>query len=663
MSGNSNITEASSCCSKGSLVEPGVGVSEDKISKVVWRLGISVVLAGQTMMLGLGINMTPPEFGTTTYWVLHLVLLGCVLVVVVLLGGPLFREMGKSITEKRVSVEGLFVLSVLGALVGSLVCTLTGTGNVYYEVVAIVLVIYTIGKTLGSRSREKVIRESNKVKDAFDYAFVLQDDGSRDRKDIRCVGCCCQVVVGVGEAIAVDGLVLSGEGYINETVMTGELEPVVKRAGDFVLAGSYSIDASFVIRPTGVKGSRKLDALIETVEGAKLAPSALQEQADQLMKRFLPLVVTVSLGTFAFWLSRGSWQEALFNNMAVLLVACPCALGLATPLALWRGLWKLSTLGLVSRSGEFLDVLARADRVVFDKTGTLSEEHIQVVDIVVDNYIDEKQLRGVVSLIEHRVAHPIAKALNSLGELIEGVEVEYIKEVPGKGVDANIRGSGFEKGMRIRIGELSLMDDVMGWNVFKSNRVTNKSKKEIYVAMGSRAAGVIYLDEKMRAETASTLKELSMLGLKSSVLTGDSSGRWSMIEGVSVESGLSPEQKVERIEAYKSAGEWVIFMGDGANDAGAMAVSRSSIAMSGGSALTQSTASAVLTGDSLRALPEAIKVSRAIRKSVKGNMIFAVVYNCLGMGLAAMGIMHPVVAALLMLVSSLCVSIRSIRAI
>ena len=655
---------AGGCCSVGSFVGPGVEVNERQVSRAAWRIGIAVVIAGQMMMLGLGVNLTPPEFGTTTYWVLHFLLFGCVLIVVGLLGCPLVKEMGKSILERRISVEGLFILSVLGALAGSLICTMTGTGNVYYEVVAIVLVIYTIGKTLEVRSREKAIKESNKVKDAFNYAYVLNDRGEREKRSLEQIGCCCQVLVGAGESIAVDGFILSGEGFVKDTVMTGELEPVAKKEGDFILAGSYSIDGTFTIRPTGLKGNRKLDALINTVEGARLAPSALQEQANQLMKRFLPLVVAVSLGAFVFWFVRSTWQQALFNSMAVLLVACPCALGLATPLAVWRGLWKLSTMGLISRSGEFLDLLARADRVVFDKTGTLSEGHLTVVDIIVREGVEAEDIKDLVSSIECRVGHPVAKALSQMKRRGEAKYIiQSVKEIPAKGVEAWVRGRDGGNKILVKIGERALMEGHKGWKEMQDLIARYGGKKQVFISIDERIAGFVCCDEKLRKGTEETFRELSKLGLKGIILTGDTTRRWTEIAGIGVESEMSPDEKVERVKQYEREGEWVIFVGDGVNDASAMAVSRASIAMRGGSELTQSTASAVLMGSTLEVLPDAIRLCRLIRKNVRGSIFFAAVYNCVGMSLAAIGLLHPVVAALLMLVSSSWVSIRAIRSI
>lgn len=648
------------CCSD---VQKGIGSDSQAMAGLIWRLAVALVLAGQSMVFGLGINITPPEWGSAAYIFLHAALILFTAIVILLLGQPLLSGALKNLRQKRLSLEGLFVLSAMGALVGSLISTITGRGEVYYEVVAIVMVIYTIGKMLSMRSRQKAIDESNKIRENFDYAYVMNEKGEKERIPLENVHCCCEVVVGPGGAMSVDGIITAGEGFICETAMTGELEPIIKRAGDYILAGCYSVDGTFTIKPTGTKGARRLDSLLNAVEEARLAPSALQEQADKIIQWFLPLVITVSAGTFLFWIGRGTWVNALFNSMAVLLVACPCALGLATPIAIWSGLWKLSTLGLISRSGELLDALARANRIIFDKTGTLSEEDLTVTDFVTTPQMQKnlKWLKEVIHAVESQIDHPVARALTKLGVKAKNPFIIISSRIiPGKGIEAHLRDPNSESSVTIHLGEHTLMPnpESLIWAQFKNNT----SKKAIYISIDGNPAAVAFLDEKLRSGLKETFKELKELGIKGMILTGDSSGQYAVIEGIEVVPGLNPEAKEAHVKAFEEAGEWTIFVGDGINDAAAMAISSASIAMGSGAALTQSTASAILMGETLEVLPKAIKLCRKIRRSIRGNMIYAVTYNCIGMSLAATGVLHPVAAALLMLVSSIGISVRATRA-
>lgn len=652
----SSIVE--NCCGN---IQTEVDNSPEFFASIVWRLAVSIVLVGQLMMFGLGINITPPEKGSNAYIITHSLLILFTVVVIGLLGKSLFQEALQNLKKRRLSLETLFMLTAMGALVGSLISTLTGKGQIYYEVVAIVLVIYTIGKILSVRSRQKAIHESNKIKENFDFAYVVRGEGNKERIRLEDLHCCCEVIVGPGEAVPVDGIITIGEGFVQETAMTGELEPVARQVGDHILAGSYSIDGVFNIKPTGLKGARRLDALLKTVEEARLAPSALQEQADKVVQWFLPIVITISVGTFLFWFGRETWVDALFNSMAVLLVACPCALGLATPIAVWSGLWKLSTLGLISRSGELLDVLARGNCIIFDKTGTLSEPELSLVgfELAPTMHGKEEWLKGIIHCVESQIDHPIARTLAKFGGKSKDVfTLISLRVISGRGIEAELFDTNGLK-HSVQLGELTLMPqaDAPIWK--KLN--TGQSKKKVYISINGQPAAIVFLDEKMRSGLNSVFAELKELNINGIVLTGDTSGRYEKIEGLEVISGLSPEDKELRVKALEKIGK-TIFVGDGVNDAAAMAVSSASIAMGQGAALTQSTASAVLMGETLAVLPQAVKLCRKIRRTARENMIYAAVYNLVGMSLAAMGILHPVVAALLMLVSSVVVSIRASKA-
>lgn len=640
-----------SCCDVvNPNAEPGVALDEDKLSALIWRIGVAAVLAGQSMMLGLGINMTPPSFGTPIYWTLHGILLCATLAVLVLLGKGLFVESFKSWMRREITVESLFFLSMSGALVASVISTVTGRGEVYYEVVAIVLCIYTLGKALGTRSREKAVKESNKLKESFDFAYLLQE-GERKKVPLESVGCCCEVITGPGDAITVDGVILEGESYVKETAMTGELEAQVRQKGDFVLAGSYCVDGSLKIKPTALKGERRIDALLASVEHAGLQPSALQEQANRVMAWFLPLVILVAAGTFVYWLGQVFWVSALFNSMSVLLVACPCALGLATPLAVWSGLWRLSTLGIISKSGDFLDALAKVDKIIFDKTGTLSHEKLSVDEVLISNdFVSRKdEIVDMVKSVERLIEHPIARTLAQLPSSGRDFSVSKTRIIPGRGVLAHIEGEG-----EMFIGEKNLD--------FENNLSDfPEAKKVVYIYLNGKGVGGVVLVEKMRLDVSKTVEDLSLLNIGSEVLTGDASYKEKSLGKLSVRSNMTPQEKEEYVKVLEKKGERVIYVGDGINDAGAMSHCTASIAMGSGAALTKSSSSAVLVADNIDSLPRAIRLARALKKSVRGNMLYAVSYNALGMTFGALGLLHPVIAALVMVVSSTFVSWRVIK--
>jgi cation transport ATPase len=491
--------------------------------------------------------------------------------------------------------------------------------------------------------------------------------------------------------------------------MTGEGRPVSRGPGDRVLAGTFSIDGSFEIRAAG--GARRLDAIFEAVSEARLAPSRLQLQADRLMAWFLPLVVGVSLATFAWWIMHGSWDRALFNAMAVLLVACPCAMGLATPVAVWSGLARLTQIGLVARTGDFLDVLARVDMLCIDKTGTLSEAMLSVKAWRIEPAFREQTvwLKVAVTTVEQGLAHPVAEALRGKchvisDTLLKAPEVRERRIVPGLGVVAEVEAAGARSWMLLAIGEAGLVLRKPNGLVQENAAVApadgkgdchglgdTATGKTVYVFVDGVLAAQVELEESWRTGLSETFDELLQLGVAIEVLSGDSTavaalsdqiapthkpldvdnllrGKPSDGEGLcgergkaAVYGGVTPARKQARVEALVHAGRTVLFVGDGLNDAGALSVAQGSIAMRGGADLARASSMAVFVGDDLRFLPRAIRLARATRRSIRANLLFAGAYNIAGMALAAGGVLHPVVAALLMLGSSLFVSVNSLR--
>jgi cation transport ATPase len=313
---------------------------------------------------------------------------------------------------RRLSIEGLFTLSLLGAFVGSVVGSVTGQGDVFYEIVAIVIAIYTFGRMLGERSQAKLKLESAQLRELFDRAVVSQDSGEWVEQSVAELVPGARVRVDPGAAIAVDGVIASVGGYVQETALTGEPLPVVRRVGDRVRAGTWAVDSRFEIVAEQAAGARELDAILQAVEMADGRPSELQTQANGLIRVFLPIVVVVSLGTALYWGLMGTWVDAVLNSMTVLLIACPCALGLATPVAISQGLFRLAQMGLVSRNGALIDALAGTRKLFFDKTGTLSESTLRVTELWLDPQLplERADLLAIIYAAESGVAHPVGVA-------------------------------------------------------------------------------------------------------------------------------------------------------------------------------------------------------------------------------------------------------------
>ena len=371
-----------------------------KLSRAWLRIAVAGFFAGQGMVFSLALNMTPPPYGSPAYLILHGGLILSSLVVMGFLGRPLFASTWGMLRARRISIEGLFTLSLLGAFIGSVVGSVTGQGDVFYEVVAIVIAIYTFGRMLGERSQGKLKLESARLRERFDRAVVADMSGTWVEQPISQVtpGVCVRVEP--GSAFSVDGRIVEGVGYVQETALTGEPLPVVRRPGDRVRAGTWALDSCFVLEVEHSLGAREIDAILQAVEAADGYPSELQSQANRLIRIFLPVVVTVSLSAALYWGFAGTWMDAVLNSMAVLLVACPCALGLATPVAISQGLFRLAQMGLVSRDGALIDALARTRKVFFDKTGTLSESTLRVTELWLAEALPMERARLLSSVLD-----------------------------------------------------------------------------------------------------------------------------------------------------------------------------------------------------------------------------------------------------------------------
>ncbi len=634
----------------------------------VWfKIAVGAVLAGQAMLLGLAVNLTPPTGEIRV--LLHAILIVTCLAVLAILGWPLLHGIIESLRARRITIELLFLAGIIGAFAASLHSTLTGEGAVYYEVTAVLLTVYSVGKTLGAQSRAQAFREANRLREAFDTCRKIGADGSRVAIRVAEIHVEDRVSVLPGEPVPIDGRVVSGQAFVRETPLTGEPFPVVRREGDAVFAGSYVEDGELIVAAKVAGNQRRLDHLLGAVESAREQPSTLQAEADRVVSWFLPAVLLVAAGTFVFWTAVGSWSVGLFNSMAVLLVACPCAMGLATPIAVWNALAVLAARGLVVRHGDMIDRLAGLTQVVFDKTGTLSEASFSLIDVAVTgSSADRRNLLAILACVQERCVHPVARAFRGLDTDrlprldAEGIEltVKSLKTVPARGIEVWGESRPGEE-LFLRIGQRELMTDWTAESDLLASLRHAPSDHLVYVEIDGRLRAIAAVRERLREAARATFASLDALGLKWQVMTGDRPERAVQLGLLPVTGQLTPEAKAAAIKALEQSGQKIGFVGDGINDAPAMTAATLGIALGHGAALTTATAGAVLYGGDLRVVPWAIGLCRQVRNSIRSNLLFAAAYNVAGIGLAASGFLHPVTATLLMVGSSFTVSWRALR--
>jgi heavy metal translocating P-type ATPase len=618
------------------------GMGADTILR--WPLVLSLVLAGQLMVLSLGMNLAPIDPWTIAYWVLHGVLMAFTAVVLLLLGYDLVKETFAQVGSGRITIESMFTLSALGAAVVSLNSSFHGEGPIFYEVVAIVLCIYTIGKKIGNYAKEKVLSEISSLRDQMRFGWVLQGDQYlwQDLQSIQARDC---VKVPIGAMIPIDGKVLSGEAFVNESAITGEPFPKAIAPGQYVFAGSLATDGELVIEAMQPYGKRLIDGVLVNLEASECVPSRLQVRSDRLMQAFVPFVLGVSALTFlVFWI-RGDVPKGILNSMSVLLVACPCALGLATPIAVWSALWNLLSRGVLLKNGTALDGLAQSKAWVFDKTGTLSDGVVTLGnwDWAQPLPYEPQVIQKACAVLQNGLDHPVARAFASYHDDI-AIVLESRQWHAGQGVEGHIRIG--ENRVHLKVGHVPWMEE---------------RGAKLAVSWNGQVVAHIDWTETLREGAVELLNFLKEQGQSIYILTGDASERIPEVASVKVLYHQTPLDKLNFMKSLRADGVSSVFVGDGINDAAAMAQARVGIAVGSGPLLTQAVGQILLTSPKLLPLKMAYQVALKVQKGIDSNMLLSFSYNVLGIGLAAVGALHPVVAALIMTVSSTVVCVRAAR--
>lgn len=638
-----------SCC--GPPRQPG--------NRAAWaRLAVGAFLAANTMTVSLAFNLS--EASPEVRLAGHLAILTATLVTVALLGWPLLRAAWREARAGRVTLEAMFLLGIGGALAASLLATVRGEGAVYYEVVAILLVVYSLGQMVAGVAQQRALRAAAAWAPETLECQVESPSGATRWVAVAAVQAGDVVVVPPGGLVPVDGEVVAGEGFVREAELTGEPLAVVRRPGDRVFAGTHCLDSALKVRATAPGTDRRLDRILAAVERARAYPPRLQRQADRAIAWLLPLVVVAALTTFLAWGGTVGWLTGLYNAMAVLLVACPCALGLATPLAVWVAMGRLAAGGVVVRNGEAVERLAQVDTVVLDKTGTLTEGRARLVDLVaVKGRMPRSRALAWLAAVERVSGHPLASAF--AGTPAEGVVVERVRVLPGVGVEAWVQEGATGPADVVQVGRPEALVSPAEVPVLEElARQLKGEGREVALTVGGHLVALARVAERWRPTLAAALAEFRELGVRPVIMTGDRPEGARQVAAEEVLANLSPEEKLHHVQEMQASSRGVLMVGDGVNDAAAMAAAHVSIAVAEGVELAREVGSAVWVGGDLTALPRAVAIAREAVRTIRSNLAFAAVYNLVGVALAAAGWLHPVVAALLMTCSSLVVTWRAV---
>ncbi|MDZ4342038.1 MAG: heavy metal translocating P-type ATPase [Candidatus Binatia bacterium] len=588
--------------------------------------------------------------------------------VMAVLGLPILRNAVRNFATRNLGVDALIALGAFSAYGASLLATLHGVGETYYDTATMILVFVTLGRFLEAKGRTQASKAIQNLKSLVpDMACVLRSN-SEALLPIAQIGPGEKVLIRPGETVPVDGVILDGTGSLNEAPLTGESKPVMREPGDRLLAGTISLDGAFVVQVTAAADERAIARLARLAEDAKRIKPAIVGLADQVSAVFTLAVIVLAVGALFFWSLRLGFAPGLLIALSVLLIACPCALGVATPLVFWTGLAIAARRGILIRSGIVLERLARINHVFFDKTGTLTTGSFHLREILTPGSADalgkNESKNGLSPLLiaaslESRSEHPVAAALRTaaaeagLSELL----VKDWRVEPGLGVRGRIDGveteyllgsSRFVRQAAL-IPEPAIETAVEHW--------AERGETLVYLGAAGKLTAAFAVGEQIREEAADTLARLRKLGVSTTVITGD--GRWSAERlgatlGIpDIRWGLLPHEKVAEVQAAQAKHKRAAMIGDGINDAASLAAAEVGIALGCGADLAQEAADVVMASADLTQVPWLLGFGRRVRRVVATNLVWAFAYNTIGVGLALAGWLPPVLAALAMVLSSL----------
>ena len=601
---------------------------------------------------------------------------------VVLWGGwPFFVRGWQSVLRRRLNMFTLIALgtgvawaySVVGALAPQLFPasfrTMHGGVGLYFEAAAVIVTLVLLGQVLELRARERTGSAIRALLDLAPKTAHLVEGGKERTIPLDHVQAGDLLRVKPGEAIPVDGIVAEGSSAVDESMLTGEPIPVEKRTGDDVTGGSINGDGAFVMTAERVGSETMLARIVQMVAEAQRSQAPIQKKVDEISAWFVPAVIGVAVLAFAIWSFAAPPPRipfALVTAVSVLIIACPCALGLATPMSIMVGVGKGAQSGVLIKNAEALERFAAVDTLVVDKTGTLTEGKPALVAIDKVGDESEDDILAAAASLEESSAHPLAHAILA-GAEARGLAlhpVEDFASVSGKGV------VGIVNGRRVAIGNSAMMDDEGAGAAGLSDaagRHRDQGATVMFIAMDGNLAGLIAVADPIKPTTARAIEQLHAAGLRLIMLTGDNRRTGEAVAGRlgidEVIADVLPQDKDAAVDRLKKAGAVVAMAGDGVNDAPALARADIGIAMGTGADVAVESAGMTLVKGDLLALVRARRLSRAVTRNIRQNLWFAFGYNALGVPVAA-GILYPITGLLLSpMIAALAMSLSSVSVI
>ncbi len=656
------------CPKCGMALEPRTVEVEEKneelidMSRRFWvGLAFSLPVFALTMLADLAPSLLPQFLSMkTVQWI------GFLLTAPVVLwcGLPFFARGWMSIKTRNLNMFTLIAIGVGVAFGYSIVALLLpgvfppsmlhgDTVPVYFEAAAVITTLVLLGQVLELRARSHTNAAIKLLLGlAPNTARIVRDDGSEEDVALEQVKPGDILRVRPGEKVPVDGIATSGDSAVDESMVTGEPIPVAKAAGDSLIGATINGSGSLLMRAEKVGADTLLAQIVLMVSEAQRSRAPIQRLADVVAGYFVPAVVLIAAVTMIAWGFVGPEPRlayAIINGVAVLIIACPCALGLATPMSIMVGTGKGATLGVLIKNAEALEVMEKIDTLVVDKTGTLTEGKPRLVGIEVEQGFDESQVLRLAASLERASEHPLAEAIvaGARERDIELSDTDRFSSITGQGV------SGEVDGQAVALGNLALMQALgieVGSIASQAESGRAQGHTVMHVALDGRSAGLISVADPIKPSTPDAIKNLHHEGVEIVMLTGDNQTSARAVAerlGIDrVEAEVSPDKKAEIVKRLQDEGRLVAMAGDGINDAPALAQAHVGIAMGTGTDIAMESAGVTLVKGDLRGIVRARRLSRATMRNIRQNLFFAFVYNSLGVPIAA-GVLYPFFGLLL----------------
>jgi Cu+-exporting ATPase len=657
------------CPKCGMALEPRSVAVEEKNAELLdmtRRFRVSTVLALPVFVLAMVADLAPGWLPAAlsmraVQWI------QCALATpVVLWGGwPFFVRAWRSLFTLNFNMFTLIGLGVAVAWGYSIIALLLpdvfppimrhtdGTVAVYFEAAAVIVALVLLGQVLELRARSRTGAAIRLLLGlAPDTARSVRDDGSEHDIPLEQVQAGDVLRVRPGEKVPVDGVVTLGHSSVDESMVTGEPVPVEKAAGDKLIGATINGTGSLLMRAEKVGSDTLLAQIVRMVSEAQRSRAPIQRLADQVAAWFVPAVVLIAMLAFSAWYQWGPEPRlayATVSAVAVLIIACPCALGLATPMSIMVGTGKGASMGVLIRNAQALETLEKVDTLVVDKTGTLTEGRPTLLSVSTTGGFGEDQLLQLAGGLERASEHPLADAISRgcASRGIKPAQAESFTSIPGKGVTGSIDG------VQVALGNSSLLEDLQIDILDLSRRALysrSAGHTVLYMAINGKAAGLLSIADPLKDSTQDAIRDLHAAGIRIIMLTGDNLTTAEMVArplGIDrVVADVLPQQKAAVVKQLQSEGHVVAMAGDGINDAPALAQSHVGIAMGTGTDVAMQSAGVTLVKGDLRGIVHARHLSRAVMRNIRQNLFFAFIYNALGVPIAA-GVLFPFTGLLL----------------